>query len=220
MKYYLSDIIPKIQRFSRQLDELTLIQDHHWVEFDITTSIKTTYIFRENKDLLVSQNGQVKKSKWDYLGNQTILIENSEESLLFRNSFYDETLLVLNLDNTDSYAFFLNETKIGSTFKTIEKLNEYLMKKYTFNDSQSKRQIFDGFENLEFSEGLPENKYNIILGSYTQTLITFTNGDSEYIMKGNTLGNYFYLHSFSGRIYAKNKEDCIFQVYLHINRKV
>ncbi len=218
MKYYISDIIPKIQRYSRQLDELALIQNHHWIAFDNSNETKTTYIFRDNKDLIVSQSGQVKKSKWDYLGNQTILIENAEESLLFRNSFYDETILVLNLDNTDSYAFFLNETKIGSSIKTIEKLNEYLNKKYSINDNENK--VFDSFTNLEYSESLPESKYDIILGSYTQTLITFSNGDSEYIMQGTSSGKYFYLHSFSGRTYAKSKEDCIYQIYLHIYRQV
>jgi hypothetical protein len=218
MKYYISDIIPKLQRFSRQLDELALIQNHHWVAFDSSTETITTYIFRDNKDLLIAQGGQVKKSKWDYLGNQTILIENSEESLLFRNSFFDETVLVLNLHNTDTYAFFLNETKIGTSFKTIEKLNEYLNKKYSVNSGTNK--VFDSFTNLDYTEGLPEDKYDFILGSYTHTLITFSNGQSDYIMQGNSTGKYFYLHSFNGRTYTKSKDDCIYQLYLHKNRQV
>ena len=218
MKYYISDIIPKLHRYSRQLDELALIQNHHWVAFDSSTETITTYIFRDNKDLLISQNGQVKKNKWDYLGNQTILIENSEESLLFRNSFFDETVLVLNLLNTDTYAFFLNETKIGASFKTIEKLNEYLYKKYSVNSETKK--VFDNFTNLDYTEGLPENKYDLILGSYVQTLISFSNGQSDYIMQGNSTGKYFYLHSFNGRTYAKSKDDCIYQLFLNKNRQV
>ncbi|AOW10534.1 hypothetical protein [Flavobacterium gilvum] len=218
MKYYLSDIIPKLQSFSRQLDELTLIQNHHWVAFDSSTDTKTTYIFRDNKDLLISQSGNVKKSNWDYLGNQTILIENSEESLLFRNSFFDETILVLNLHNTDTYAFFLNETKIGNSFKTIEKLNEYLNKKYSVDSRTNK--VFNSFTNLEYKEGLPENKFDIFFGSYTQILITFSNDQYGYIMQGKSTGKYFYLHSLKGRTYAKSKEDCIYQLYLHQNGQV
>lgn len=218
MKYYISDIIPKLQRFSRQLDELALVQNHHWVAFDSSTEIKTTYIFRDNKDLLISQNGQVKKSKWDYIGNQTILIENTEESLLFQNSFFDETILVLNLHNTDTYVFFLNETKIGTSFKTIEKLNEYLNRKYSVNSDPNK--MFDTFIQLDFIEGFPEDKYDIILGSYIQTQVTFSNGQDGYIMQGNSTGKYFYLHNFNGRTYAKSKDDCIYQLYLHKNRQV
>jgi len=214
----MSDIIPKLQRLSRQLNELTLIQNHHWVAFDGSTETKTTYIFRDNKDLLISQNGQVKKSKWDYLGNQTILIENSEESLLFRISFFDESVLVLNLHDTDTYAFFLNETKIGTSFKTIEKLNEYLNRKYSVNGGTNK--VFDTFAKLVYTEGNPEDKYDIILGSYIRILITFSNGQNGYIMQGKSTGKYFYLHSFNGRTYTKSKDDCIYQLYLHKNRKV
>jgi hypothetical protein len=218
MKYYISDIIPKLQRFSRQLDELVLIQNHHWVAFDTSPESITTYIFRDNKDLLISQGGQVKKSKWDYLGNQTILIENSEESLLFRNSFFDETVLVLNLHNTDAYAFFLNETKIGVSFKTIEKLNDYLNKKYSLNSESGK--VFYSFSNLDYTEGLSENKYDIILGSYIQTLINYSNGQSGYIMQGKLTGSYFYLHSIDGRTYLESKEECIHQLYLNINKQI
>lgn len=218
MKYYISDIIPKLQRFSRQLDELALIQNHHWVAFDSSTETITTYIFRDNKDLLISQGGQVKKSKWDYLGNQTILIENSEESLLLKNSFFDETVLVLNLHNTENYAFFLNETKIGASFKTIEKLNEYLNKKYSVNSATYK--VLDSFTNLKYRVGLTEDKYDFILGSYTQTLITFSNGQSDYIFQGNSTGKYFYLHNLNGRTYTKSKDDCIYQLYLNKNRQV
>lgn len=218
MKYYISDIIPKLQRFSRQLDELTLIQNHHWIAFDSSTETITTYIFRDNKDLLISQGGQVRKSKWDYLGNQTILIEKLEESLLFRNSFFDETVLVLNLHNTDTYAFFFNETKIGTSFKTIEKLNEYLKKKYFVNSSTNK--MFNSFKNIDYTENLPEKKFDFILGSYIQTLITYSNGQSGYIMQGNSTGKYFYLHSFNGRTYTKSKNECIYQLYLNRNRQV
>jgi hypothetical protein len=218
MKYYISDIIPKLQRFSKQLNDLTLIQNHHWIAFDVSTESKTTYIFRDNNDLIVSQNGKVIKSKWEYLGNQTILIEDSEESLLFTNSFFDETILVLNLHNTDTYAFFLNETKTSSTIKTIEKLNDYLNKKYSV-DGNNKKAI-DTFTNLEYSESDLEKKHEILLGSYFQTLITYSNGQSGNIMQGKSSGKYFYLHNFNGKTYAKSKEDCVYQLYLHLNRQI
>ncbi len=34
MKKYLLDIIPKIQRFSQKLDNLTVLLNKHWIIFD------------------------------------------------------------------------------------------------------------------------------------------------------------------------------------------
>jgi hypothetical protein len=45
MKTYIADIIPNIQRYSKRLDDLP--------------SLKTTYIFRSNGELLISENGTV-----------------------------------------------------------------------------------------------------------------------------------------------------------------
>ena len=34
MKTFISDLIPKLQRFSQKLDNLTLLTNQHWVVFD------------------------------------------------------------------------------------------------------------------------------------------------------------------------------------------
>ena len=80
MKTYFSDIIPKIQNFSQKLDNLTLLTNQHWVAIDGINDTKTVYIFRQNSDLLISLNGIVEKAKWEYLGNNSILIDRKNES--------------------------------------------------------------------------------------------------------------------------------------------
>ncbi len=56
MKTYFSDSIPKIQRYSEKLDNLTLLVDE-------ITQNKTVYIFRTSGELLVAKNGKVEKAK-------------------------------------------------------------------------------------------------------------------------------------------------------------
>ena len=68
MKTYIADIIPKLQRFSQKLDNLTLLTNQHWVVLDELESSKTVFIFRSNNELLISRNGKVEKAKWEYLG--------------------------------------------------------------------------------------------------------------------------------------------------------
>src|SRR5690625_3275508 len=86
MKTYLADIIPKIKRHSEKLDNLTLLTNQHWVVLDELKNSKFVYIFRSNYELLISQNGKVEKGKWEYLGNNSLLIERKGESFLFRRS--------------------------------------------------------------------------------------------------------------------------------------
>ncbi len=63
MRTFIADIIPKIQRFSQQLDNITLLTNQHWVVIDGIQEGKSVYIFRINGELIISTNGRVEKAK-------------------------------------------------------------------------------------------------------------------------------------------------------------
>jgi BatD DUF11 like domain len=130
MKAFLSDIIPKLQQFSKKLDELTLLLNHHWILIEQSSASKRTYIFRENNELLISINGLVEKAKWDYLGNKSLLIESSEGSLLFKIGFFDENILALKLDNAAGYVILVNETRALQDLNSLESILDFLSNKY------------------------------------------------------------------------------------------
>jgi hypothetical protein len=60
MKTYLADIIPKNQRFSKQLDSLTLLTNQHWVVIDGIW------------ELLISTNGRVETGKRELFSTITV----------------------------------------------------------------------------------------------------------------------------------------------------
>ena len=64
MKTYIIDTFNKIQKYSEKLDNLSTLTNQHWVSIDIISSNKVIYIFRPNKDLLISTNGNVEKARW------------------------------------------------------------------------------------------------------------------------------------------------------------
>lgn len=130
MKTYLADIIPKIKRYSEKLDNLTLLTNQHWVVIDELQNSKFVYIFRNNFELLISQNGKVEKGKWEYLGNNSLLIERKEDSYLFRHGFFDSNILALKVDGRDEYAFLVNENNYGGDLNSIEKVLSFLETKY------------------------------------------------------------------------------------------
>ena len=130
MQTYLSDLVPKIQRYSQKLDDLALLTNQHWVVMDEIDKCKNVYIFRANNELLVSSNGEVEKGRWEYLGNNSLLIDRKNKSYLFKHGFFDENILALKIDGKDEYAFLVNENKYGGELDTLAKINGFLAKRY------------------------------------------------------------------------------------------
>lgn len=130
MRTYISDIIPRIQKFSQKLDNLTLLTNQHWVVIDDIDNTKNVYIFRQNNELLISQNGKVEKAKWEYLGHNSLLIDRKDESYLFKHGFFDENILALKIDSKEEYAFLVNETKFDKELNSSISVIEFLNKKY------------------------------------------------------------------------------------------
>lgn len=130
MKTFISDLIPKLQRFSQKLDNLTLLTNQHWVVIDDINNNKNVYIFRANNDLLISQNGKVEKAKWEYLGNNSLLIDKKDESYLFKHGFFDENILALKVDSKQEYAFLINENRYDGELNSLARVIDFLTKKY------------------------------------------------------------------------------------------
>ena len=150
MKFYILEIIYKIQSFSRKLDETSLIENNHWVSIDELEDEKRVYIFRPNGQLLISTNGIVNKSSWEYLSNGSLLIDINEISYLFKSGFIDETLLALKIDSSEKYALFVNETKYGSEINNIIDLQKYIEEKYAKVSKIDKTKSYSKFKNVMY----------------------------------------------------------------------
>ena len=130
MRTFIADIIPKIQRFSQRLDDLTKLTNQHWVLLGDINQTKRVFIFRANNQLLISDNGIVEKGSWEYLGNNSLLLDTKNESYLLKHGFFDENVIALKIDSTDRYAFFVNETKYHGELNSIQDALNFLENKY------------------------------------------------------------------------------------------
>jgi hypothetical protein len=162
MKTFLADIIPKLKGFSEKLDNLTLLTNQHWVVIDELHNSKFVYIFRSNSELLISKNGKVEKGKWEYLGNNSLLIERKDESFLFRHGFFDSSILALKVDGLEEYSFLVNENNYGGDLNNIDKVLNFLETKYLQMLPQNQF-IMEGVEKIEnvYLKKEDTNKYNI-----------------------------------------------------------
>lgn len=130
MKTYFTDIIPKIKSFSKKIDDLTLLKNQSWILLNENLEEKNVFIFRDNNELLISKNGRVEKAKWEYLGNESLLIDRNDGSFLFKHGFFDQSVLALKVDGDTEYAIFISETAFNQVIHNFADLLDYFQNKY------------------------------------------------------------------------------------------
>ena len=225
MRTYISDIIPRIQKFSQKLDNLTLLTNQHWVVIDDIDETKNVYIFRQNNELLISRNGKVERAKWEYLGNNSLLIDLKEQSYLFRHGFFDENVLALKLDSKEEYAFLVNETKYDREQNSSKSVTEFLNRKYV----NSPINILETptHPKAYFTPNYTVNKIGMnssMLGGLTeQYLIKFQDGESGevFLVQSN---NQSYFKDKNGWVtymrYYENLDKCISALHFYIKKGI
>ena len=131
MRTFILDIIPKIKRYSESLDKLTVLTNKHWVVIDDELNKKVVFIFREkDNQLLISDNGRIEKGNWEYLGHNSLLIDRSDGSYLFKHGFIDNYVLALKVDGKEEYALLVNEDKFDDKLNSLPSVIEMLNKRY------------------------------------------------------------------------------------------
>ena len=225
MKTFIADIIPKIQKFSKKLDALTKLTNQHWVSLDDIGQSKKVYIFRPNNQLLTSENGLVEKGSWEYLGNQSLLIDTKNESYLLKHGFFDENVMALKLDSTNKYAFFINETKYDHELNNINDIINFLSNKY-INESTLKSGL--GKQNPEYlykkTFGYKilsqENNYDFAWGKYLIINVEFNDGLKAQVYKGGETQKFFYLEGIANvKVYCTSLDEAIKKVYEVVKNK-
>ncbi|MEW4922627.1 hypothetical protein [Algibacter sp. 2305UL17-15] len=134
MKTFIFDLMPKIKRYSKELDDLTLLKNKNWVAVNELDDQKTVYIFDKKNRLIVSNSGEVTLGEWSYLNNNSVLISLRDSSFLLNHGFLDDVFLILNQDGTDKYALFINENEFTNALISIDGIQNYLTNKYLKNN--------------------------------------------------------------------------------------
>ena len=217
MKTYLADIIPKIQRYSKQLDDITLLSNQNWVSLDDISENKRVFIFDKNGELDIYKDGiEVDNGTWKF-NNQSLKLKLKSGGYLLKHGFFDENVIALKLDSTDSYAFLVNETKYENELNTIEDIIKFLKK--TYLDKLVQGGLSDlhqsGSINGEFTYRITSefNDCNFIYGEHLSHTIIYSDGLRGNFYKGFDSGKYFFSHYDLGKVYCESKEDVIKQYH-------
>jgi hypothetical protein len=140
MKIELKHYVEKLSRFSNKLDNLNILTEQPWITKLNDDNDRCVYIFRkENKELLISLNGAVEKGKWDYIPSMnSLIIERKTGTTLYKKGFFDDSVMILQIDGTDDFQLFANENRIEST---LDKLLEKTEFKYLNNSKPIKENL-------------------------------------------------------------------------------
>jgi hypothetical protein len=128
------------------MDDLALLQNQHWVLIDDIENEKQVYLFRPGNELLISKNGKIRRNKWEYLGNKSLIIDLGEEAFLFKHGFFDENLLALKIDSKEEYAFFINENKFDGDLNSFSKVIQFMKAQYLSKEGKFELKDIADFE--------------------------------------------------------------------------
>lgn len=158
MQTFISDIIPRLKRFSKKLDSTSALTNKNWVLLSDESDKKVVYIFSDKENILrIAENGRIKKGKWDYLGNNSLELDVDNEPMLFKHAFLDEQLLALKLDGTEEYAMLVNEPHYDKFLNSIQKLNSFLEDTYLRQTETGVTNIAKQISNFTIQ---PDQKFN------------------------------------------------------------
>lgn len=199
MKSYFENILPKILSFSNKLDSLSNLVDEPWAVYN---NPKEKYIFRNNNQLLYSNNGNVSIGKWELLNRaNSILIEQNNCFRLFNHGFLDNSILMLRIDGGDELFILANTNKISPS--EVEKYIEETYLKRTQNPESQLPPSLDNSSEIKSDKGL-------ITIKFLTNINTPNPGDEVYVNSVPApdgkykIGSMFYLNIIDGKVFSKS----------------
>jgi hypothetical protein len=152
MKLYLKSIVKELRNYSATLDKTSILIDKPWALIDDEFEMQKL-IFKKDKELILSKNGQVQIGKWDYFPEaKSLLIDRNTDKILCNEAFIDKGVMVLRLDGTDSRFFILANENIVPDLDANRYLKELRYQKLRIVETK----LVDG-RILEVSRG---SEYN------------------------------------------------------------
>lgn len=113
MLEYIRRLLPRLKQYSESLDARSIFVDQSWILIDEDGN-RHTYIFQNNGTLIVSINGQVITSRWNYIQSaKSLYLNTNTQQLLLKSAFVARGLMFLKLDGSlDKPWIFANENEV------------------------------------------------------------------------------------------------------------
>lgn len=128
MKAFLLSIPDRLRNVDKSVDVSSVLCSKSWEVLN-DDGVKQVFIFRKNKELLISTKGDVAMSTWDYLSvNNAILIKTGDKSSMFHPAYINENLLALEKDGCRECLVLIDERDtVHFPTRTLKEVKQYFI---------------------------------------------------------------------------------------------
>lgn len=143
MEDYLRNTIPNLKPFDYDRHHDSLFINQEWVLVNGISKKKSIYTFKEDNILEIARKASVIQTSWNLNINNIFSIETEDGLITVKAYFKDDDVLVLNHQNKEEFALFINTTNYSEDLNSIEDIQLFLKEKY-------KRKVSDLIYGHEF----------------------------------------------------------------------
>lgn len=168
MSEYLHKLLPNLKPFNYDRHHDQYFINKEWVLVNGISEKKSVYIFKDENILEISRKDSVIRTTWSLSFNNIFTIETEDGIITVKGFFKDDDILVLNHQDKDDFAIFINTANHLEELNSIEDIQNYLKEKYKQKVSDliydhefyyiEKSKEFGPFKVEELSEKVKQNK--------------------------------------------------------------
>jgi hypothetical protein len=210
---YIKNIIPRIQRYSKDLSKIENFIDKNWIFID-ENGKNHEYLFLRDKRLIMTLGSITKEGSWELLPTGQLLITRDTNDLVkLENMFVEQALLVLKKSATDDIPFVLINKQLIPDLDAVKYLEKFEHKKY-IEDVPLTEQKYRLFKSGEIFA--PNAYVGKIIKTFDDVIFngTYKTTDDyteKYIIIENNKITRIYFHEK----YRYNNQDLVIEVKNH-----
>lgn len=131
MEDYLHRTIPNLKPFDFEIHHDTHFINQKWVLVNGISNKKSVYTFKDDNILEITRKNQVITTSW-VLDIENVFSIETEDGLISVKAYFkeDNDILVLNHQDKQEFAVYINTTNYESEVNSVEDIQDYLKEKY------------------------------------------------------------------------------------------
>ena len=127
---YLHETIPNLKPFDFERHHDSHFINQKWVLVNGISEKKSVYTFKEDNILEISRRDNIIKTSWTLNIQNVFSIETEDGLISVKAYFKDEDILVLNHQDKDEFAMYINTTDYEDEINSVADIQNYLKVKY------------------------------------------------------------------------------------------
>ena len=130
MNDYLHKTIPNLKPFNFENHHDSHFINQQWVLVNGISKKKSIYTFKEDNVLEITRKDNIITTTWSINIKNTFTIKTEDGTITVTAFFKDDDILVLNNQDKEEFALYINTTKYESELNSVEDINTFLKEKY------------------------------------------------------------------------------------------